>query len=74
MAASAWQDLLGRLVTHFQTEAELPFAVFRELSGLTRKLGIPMLEYLDQSGMTVRDGDVRRAGPALKDIAEDSNG
>ena len=28
----------------------------RELSGLTRKLGIPMLEYLDQTGVTVRAG------------------
>ena len=42
---------------------ELAFATFRELSGLTRKLGIPMLEYLDQTGVTVRKGDVRRGRP-----------
>ena len=74
VATGAHQELLARLVNHFQAEAELPFAVFRELSGLTRKLGIPMLEHLDQTGVTVREGDVRRAGPALKDISEDSNG
>jgi selenocysteine-specific elongation factor len=65
VAAVARQDLLVRLTEHFQKEADLPFAEFRALSGLTRKLGIPMLEHLDQTGMTVREGDVRRAGPAL---------
>ena len=46
---------------------ELAFGTFRELSGLTRKLGIPMLEHLDETGRTRRDGDVRRAGPNLED-------
>ena len=44
---------------------ELTFAEFRELSGLSRKLGIPLLEYLDRSGATVRQKDVRLAGPGL---------
>lgn len=74
VATSAWQELLVRLVKHFNSGAELPFSEFRELSGLTRKLGIPMLEHLDQMGMTVRDGDLRRAGPALENLVEDSNG
>ena len=52
---------------HFAREPELTFAQFRELSGLTRKLGIPMLEYLDQAGYTVRTGDVRRPGPRLEE-------
>jgi len=54
-----------RLRAHFGAEPELTFARFRELSGLSRKLGIPMLEHLDQAGLTVRIGDNRRAGPAL---------
>jgi selenocysteine-specific elongation factor len=61
----AMAGLLATLRSHFAQEDELVFGRFRELSGLTRKLGIPMLEYLDESGLTVRDGDVRRAGPAL---------
>jgi len=65
VAAPALQALLGKLREHFASGGELPFAGFRELSGLTRKLGIPMLEYLDQHGMTVRTGDVRQAGPEL---------
>lgn len=65
VASAARQELLARLVEYFRTEGELPFAVFRELSGLSRKLGIPLLEHLDQTGVTIRDGDLRRAGPAL---------
>lgn len=59
--------LVERLRSHFSREPELTFGGFRELSGLTRKLGIPMLEHLDQAGVTARDGDLRRAGPALAD-------
>jgi selenocysteine-specific elongation factor len=67
VAADAWGDLQVELRDHFASETELTFAIFRELSGLTRKLGIPMLEYLDQSGVTVRKGDIRVAGPALEE-------
>ena len=61
----ALADLLKKLRRYFAAEDEMTFAGFRELSGLTRKLGIPMLEHLDQSGVTVRQGDIRRAGPAI---------
>ncbi len=57
--------LAASLRAHFAREAELSFGRFRELSGLSRKLGIPLLEYLDQSGLTSREGDVRVAGPRL---------
>ncbi|MBD3220909.1 selenocysteine-specific translation elongation factor [bacterium] len=67
VAREAADDLVRRLREHFATEAELTFAQFRELSGLTRKLGIPMLEHLDQAGYTARTGDVRRAGPRLEE-------
>lgn len=65
----AMTDLLRRLREHFAAEAEMAFGTFRELSGLTRKLGIPMLEYLDQSEYTVRRGDVRVAGSRLESEA-----
>ncbi len=67
VAGAALEDLLSRLAEHFRQEEDLTFAAFRELSGLTRKLGIPMLEYLDQTGLTVRVGDMRRAGPVLRE-------
>ncbi len=67
VAADAWHDLQKKLRDHFATESDMAFATFRDLSGLTRKLGIPMLEYLDQTGVTVRRGDLRVAGPALEE-------
>ncbi len=57
--------LIASLREHFGREAELSFSRFREVTGLSRKLGIPLLEHLDQAGWTVRVGDNRRAGPAL---------
>jgi selenocysteine-specific elongation factor len=75
VAGSARQELLAKLNAHFQSAEDMSFSEFRELSGLTRKLGIPMLEYLDHAGITVRVGDVRRAGPALQEfLAEESHG
>ncbi|MHB8080057.1 MAG: SelB domain-containing protein, partial [Candidatus Krumholzibacteriia bacterium] len=65
VAARPYAELVATLRRHFDAEPELTFARFRELSGLSRKLGIPLLEHLDQAGLTVRIGDNRRAGPAL---------
>ena len=67
VSCDAYADLLQRLRTHFAAEEEMLFSTFRELSGLTRKLGIPMLEHLDQAGVTVRQSDARRAGPTLQE-------
>jgi selenocysteine-specific elongation factor len=33
---------------------------FKELSGLSRKYSIPLLEYLDKQKITMRVGDVRK--------------
>jgi len=35
----------------------------REILGLTRKYLIPILEWMDSAGLTVRAGDARRLGP-----------
>ncbi len=39
---------------------DLTPAAFRDLFGTTRKYSIPLLEYLDREGITIRVGDVRR--------------
>jgi len=62
----ARERLIGQLREYFANNEELSFKEFRELSGLSRKLGIPLLEHLDQAGLTVRRQDVRVAGPALE--------
>ncbi len=64
---TARAKLLEDLRGYFARENELSFSAFRELSGLSRKLGIPLLEHLDQVGVTLRRQDVRIAGPALED-------
>jgi selenocysteine-specific elongation factor len=64
--AAALAELLPRLRAHFAAEGSLNFAAFRELTGLSRKLGIPLLEHLDAAGLTRRVGDLRTIGPALK--------
>jgi len=45
---------------YFVTHDGLTPAAFRDLLGTSRKYTIPLLEYLDRDGVTVRVGDVRR--------------
>ena len=63
----ALTELRSVLRTYFETEGNFKFADFRGLTGLSRKLGIPMLEYLDANKLTRRVGDLRVAGPALSE-------
>ena len=39
--------------------ARLPITVFKELTGITRKYAIPLLEHLDREQVTRRAGDER---------------
>jgi len=41
---------------------EYPFSVadFRDALGITRKHAVPLVEWLDRTGVTIREGDVRR--------------
>jgi selenocysteine-specific elongation factor len=41
-------------------------AELRDATGLTRKYLIPVLEWMDVTGATVREGDSRRLGPAVQ--------
>ena len=45
---------------HLSERSEITPATFRDLFGTTRKYAIPLLEYLDREGITVRVGDSRR--------------
>ncbi len=47
---------------HFNIQSEMNVADFKRMSGLTRKFAIPVLEYCDKQGWTVRDGNVRLKG------------
>jgi selenocysteine-specific elongation factor len=45
---------------HFAAHESLSPTDFKELTGLSRKFSIPLLEYLDKQKITMRVGDVRK--------------
>lgn len=50
----------GLLYKYLSEHNEITAATFRDLLGSSRKYTIPLLEYLDREGITVRIGDARR--------------
>ena len=58
--ADAVDKVKGELRLHLAERSDITPATFRDLFGTTRKYAIPLLEYLDREGVTVRVGDVRR--------------
>ena len=50
----------GRLEAALRAEQRLSVARFRDLVGTSRKYAVPLLEYFDRIGVTVREGDDRR--------------
>jgi selenocysteine-specific elongation factor len=56
---SALGELRGILARRKAQNSRLSVADFKELTGLTRKYAIPLLEYLDRERVTRREGDER---------------
>lgn len=57
---TAIERLRGKLAEYKKKNGErLPIAAFKELSGVSRKYAIPLLEYLDRERVTRRVGDAR---------------
>jgi selenocysteine-specific elongation factor len=48
-----------QLLRHLEAKGEVTPAEFRELTGLSRKFMIPLLEYFDQEKLTIRVGERR---------------
>jgi selenocysteine-specific elongation factor len=56
----ALAQLRDQLLVHKKTKGErIGVPAFKELTGITRKYAIPLLEYLDRERATRRDGDER---------------
>ena len=49
----------SRLETYFGERARMTAAEFRDIVGTSRKYAVPLLEWLDGHGVTIRDGDYR---------------
>jgi selenocysteine-specific elongation factor len=59
------EQLIEFLRNYFSTHSQMPVAVLKDFIRTTRKYAIPILEYLDANGFTVRSGDRRKKGPNL---------
>jgi selenocysteine-specific elongation factor len=51
--------LRRQVVAHLKEHGEIDAQSFKELTGLTRKFAIPLLEYFDRERLTLRVGDKR---------------
>ena len=57
--ARALNGLQEQLVAFIKQEGEIDAPRFKNLTGLTRKFSIPLLEYFDKIKVTIRVGDRR---------------
>ncbi len=55
----AHESLMEKVLTFFEENSEMAMPHFREITEITRKWMIPLLEYLDRTQVTMRRGDVR---------------
>jgi len=56
---SALEELRRQVAEQKKKSPKIDVAKFKELTGVTRKYGIPLLEYLDRERVTRRVGDER---------------
>ena len=68
MDRQAMIDICQDLKLLFDADPEQTVADIRDHLSITRKYAIPLLEYCDRVGVTIRDGDRRRAGEGLEMI------
>jgi selenocysteine-specific elongation factor len=60
-SADALHGLREKLSAHLREKGEITPPEYRELTGLSRKFLIPLLEYFDSEKLTIRVGDKRVA-------------
>ncbi|HDK43630.1 MAG TPA: selenocysteine-specific translation factor, partial [Desulfobacteraceae bacterium] len=53
------EQLAQQLTEYIKKEGEIDAPRFKDLTGLTRKFSIPLLEYFDKKKLTIRIGDKR---------------
>jgi selenocysteine-specific elongation factor len=52
-------ELIRKVREHGAKHRTIDVAAFKDLTGISRKYAIPLLEYLDRQRVTRREGDVR---------------
>lgn len=68
MASEVFQVLCRELSELFEASPEQSVAGIRDHWQITRKHAIPLLEYCDRHGITVRRDDIRTKGPGLEKV------
>jgi len=58
-APGALAEIREKLIAHLKEKGEITPPEFRDLTGLSRKFMIPLLEFFDQEKLTIRTGDKR---------------
>lgn len=57
---TALDDLKTRLVAFLEANEEISTPQFKEMTGVSRKFVIPLIEYFDDRHVTIRIGDIRK--------------
>jgi selenocysteine-specific elongation factor len=68
ISSDTFRDLCRELGELFDSAPEQSVANIRDHWQMTRKHAIPLLEYCDHTGVTVRGGDTRVAGATLNEM------
>ena len=58
------EGIAEKLKQYFVKSDKLSVVQFKDITGLTRKSAIPLLEYFDRQRITIRDGNNRLKGEA----------
>lgn len=66
--SDVFDDFIRFLKEYFRDNEQLGIAAVKEFTGSTRKWIIPLMEYADGNGLTVRAGDVRTKGMHLDSV------
>lgn len=64
------QYIIEVIREHFSRNLTLTVGELRDMLNTSRKVALPVLEYLDMHKYTVRDGDIRRPGQSLRYLSE----
>lgn len=68
----ALEEARGRCAATIDESGPATMGQLRDAWGVTRKYAVPLCEYLDSINVTLRDGDLRAAGPSIATPLVDS--
>jgi len=64
------QHVIKLMHQHFQKNETITVGELRDILNTSRKVALPLLEYLDMNKYTVRTGDIRRASLKIMELPE----